>query len=103
MLDQFTTEQSCCIHEALELIEQKHFDLVVCDVIMPNGGAVDLLNTLQAQEKDLCKHFIFMTGGAINLELQSYLQQTSLPVLFKPFKRSELIEAIKSIHPKEQA
>ncbi|MBM74476.1 MAG: hypothetical protein CMK59_03675 [Proteobacteria bacterium] len=103
MLDQFNTQQSSSIGQALKLIEQTHFDLIVCDVIMPNGGAVDLLNALQNQKHHLAEHFIFMTGGAISLDLQSYLQQTSLPVLFKPFKRTELIEAINSIRTREIA
>ncbi len=81
--------------EALEMLTSDAFDLLVMDVLMPE---VDGIEVLRAIEKMPARPAVVaISGGGIlpaslALSLASALGASA--VLFKPFYRQELIEAI---------
>jgi two-component system, NtrC family, sensor kinase len=83
--------------EALELIDTDDIDAIVCDVNMPCGGANHLYAKLQHMHHPLTQRFVVITGGAVSLEMQAFIDQTKQPVIFKPFRATQLINAISQL------
>ena len=79
--------------EGLKCQDSGAFDLVICDLILPELGGIEAIRTLRARDPNL--PIVAISGGAKTLE---YLR-TSDPFggrayLTKPFKIAELIEAV---------
>ena len=53
--------------EALEWIRKgEDFDIVLCDIMMPELNGMDLLHRVREEAPDLESRFVFMTGGAFS-------------------------------------
>ncbi len=81
---------------ALEAIEEHRFDLVICDVMMPELTGLDVLARLRERGTSL-PAFVFMTGGATTPQLELALERTDVPVLYKPFSRAEVLELVDTL------
>ena len=80
--------------DALELLHTgSTFDAVVCDVVMPGLGGMQLHEELSRRWPDLAERIVFVSGGAITDETARFLAATTNPVLRKPCTVSELRNA----------
>jgi PAS domain S-box-containing protein len=61
------------------------FDLVLCDVMMPGWGGMDLYQRVVELGLPLAGRFVFVTGGAFTARARSFLASTSNALLQKPF------------------
>ena len=82
---------------ALERLQQTHYDLVLSDVRMPEGDGADFYRAAVAQQKELAKRFLFMTGDTANEDAWRVLQATRAPVLSKPFTPQALLHAVEQV------
>jgi signal transduction histidine kinase len=72
--------------EALErLREDRDFDVILCDLIMPQLTGMDLHDELHRMAPPLAERIVFMTGGTFTARAQEFLQRVANPVLEKPF------------------
>ena len=75
--------------DAVQVIEAKQgdFDLVFCDLMMPDLTGMDVFEWTKARHPHLESGFVFMTGGIFTPRAQAFLQQIkgSNPTLEKPF------------------
>lgn len=55
--------QACDGKEALELLQHRQFDIVICDVQMPRLNGTDLFNRIQSATPEAAANFIFCTGN----------------------------------------
>ena len=79
--------------EAQDLLaEDSQFDVIFCDVMMPEGNGADLLRWLQQQDPKLAARLVFITGGACAPWVEEFLDQVEAPVLHKPLDTAELLE-----------
>ncbi len=60
------------------------FDLVICDVMMPGGGAEAFAARLDAARPDLSRHLAYLTGGATTDGARAFLARDGRPILAKP-------------------
>ncbi len=60
----FQTIRASCSREALSLVQEHHFDLIVLDVAMPEMSGIELLRRLRQDEKTQNVPVIFFTGEA---------------------------------------
>jgi signal transduction histidine kinase len=82
--------------DAFALLEaDETFDVVLCDLLMPETGGRGVLERLQAEWPHLAPNVIFMTGGAFTPESREFLQQSPQSVLTKPFALDELRAAVR--------
>lgn len=73
--------------EALQLLEQGElFDVIFCDVMMPDVGGAELFETLKVRRPDLVERVVFITGGAFTREASDFLGSVPNAVLEKPFE-----------------
>jgi two-component system, cell cycle sensor histidine kinase and response regulator CckA len=85
--------------EALRLLETRHFDAVVCDLMMPDISGAELHRRTLTRDPDLARRFIFITGGPFSVEARNLVEATTNFCLTKPFGAGELIEAIRAVVP----
>jgi PAS domain S-box-containing protein len=77
--------------EALErLLGPVSYDLVLCDLMMPEMSGAELCRRLEAERPEAARRIVYMTGGAVTESLDSHLEETARPRLDKPFTPSEL-------------
>lgn len=77
--------------EALDLIRTgRRFDIILCDLMMPGRGARWLYNTVESEFPEALRSFCVMTGGAVEREDARFLNETSPPLLRKPFSSADV-------------
>ena len=94
MLSPYNTHVAKNIETAIKAVSKRDFDCLICDVIMPSGGAIDLYESLLSSGNKIAQNFIFMTGGIVDQKVQRYIDNLQLPVLCKPFGQKELHETV---------
>jgi PAS domain S-box-containing protein len=83
---------------ALELLEERAFDVVLCDLRMPHMSGDTLYKTAVARAPRLARRFVFMTGARFAPEAREFFEHVSCPVLEKPFSIHDALAAIERAH-----
>lgn len=84
--------------EALALIrEGRRFDVIISDLLLPELTGPQFFEALRDLDPEMCRHVLFMTGGAATEEARDFLARTPNGCLRKPFDREELTGAIQKI------
>lgn len=76
--------------------EDREFDVVLCDLQMPDMSGVELYQAVKQQWPDLAERFIFITGGAFSPEARRFLEDSAIACINKPFQLRELLELIEA-------
>lgn len=63
----------------------QHYDLVLCDLMMPDMMGGEFREALVKVRPELEPELIFITGGAFTPEMEQFLSETHCPYLLKPF------------------
>jgi len=82
---------------ALEKIQHQRYDLILSDLHMPQLNGVGLYLALSQRLDRLSERIIFVTGSTGSSELHSFLKETGLPVLRKPFALVELLRLVRQV------
>ena len=73
--------------EALRLLgTEPMFDVLLCDLMMPEMTGMDLYRKLLGERPDDARRMIFLTGGAFTDEARAFLDETPNLRLEKPFE-----------------
>ncbi|MFS8069887.1 MAG: ATP-binding protein, partial [Byssovorax sp.] len=77
--------------EALaRLVEDPDFDVILCDLMMPDLTGMDLFEEIKAIRPELEEKFVFMTGGALTGRVEEFFQRYPNRCIQKPFDLKEL-------------
>ena len=80
---------------ALAVLEQDSvFDLVICDLMMPGMDGTSVYQAVCERWPHLATRVLFATGGSVTQATQGFLTDHADRVLYKPFRRDELLAAI---------
>ncbi len=80
--------------QAVQLAKASHFDLILCDLIMPEMTGMQVFEALDRADAEVRKRFVFMTGATVTSEARAFADQCDAPVLEKPFSRAELLAVL---------
>jgi PAS domain S-box-containing protein len=80
--------------EALEVLARERFDVVLCDLMMPEMTGMELHQRLHALDPELAQRTVFLTGGAFAPEAEEFVRATRNVVLEKPFDEGGVAAAI---------
>ncbi len=83
--------------EALQRVSQESYDLVVCDMKMPQLDGEHFYQTLARANNPVRGRFLFVTGDVLAARTRDFLERNRLPHLAKPFRVEELTEKIRSL------
>ncbi len=61
------------------------FDVIVCDLMMPETTGMELHDQLVRTAPDLCAKMVFLTGGAFTQQARTFLRRVPNSRLEKPF------------------
>lgn len=77
-------------HQALERIRAHVYDLILCDLRMPEMDGPTFHRQVQAAHPELGGRFVFMTAHASSDEYAAFVRDVGVPLLSKPFPREDL-------------
>jgi signal transduction histidine kinase/CheY-like chemotaxis protein len=77
--------------DALELLRRgERFDVILCDVMMPNMTGVDFWRELERFAPEDTRRIVFLTGGAFATQARQFLDSVPNLHIDKPFVPDEL-------------
>ena len=78
-------------------LEAHAYDLILCDVRMPELDGPSLYRLVERQQPHLCPRFIFLTGDTLEPATQAFLEASGAPCLPKPFPIAEARRTIRRL------
>ncbi len=83
--------------EALEKIERGGYDVLVCDLKMPDMDGQQLFETIRTRWPRLAERVIFASGDTIHPDTRRFILESGRPCVDKPFKLESLVAAIAQV------
>lgn len=88
--------------EALEILRRdKGFDVILCDVMMPEVSGMDVYESVRLIDSMLLGRIVLMTGGAFTHRAGEFLASVDAPVLQKPFESGELHAIVSTVEQRQ--
>jgi DNA-binding response OmpR family regulator len=81
----------------LSLLHTQPFDLVLCDIRMPDMDGRTFYHHLRNDLPTMASRVVIMTGDISSMNTDTFLKESKLPVLRKPFTHVELLDAVSEI------
>ena len=97
--DGHTVETATNGQEALALLHERSFDLILCDLLMPALDGQTLYGLLQRQLPALCQRMIFLTGDTLSPESMLFVEQCGQPWIPKPCSIDEIRTTMAQVLP----
>ena len=90
--------------ELLDVLARgERFDVVLCDLMMPDINGVELYRRMEDVAPDQTPRVIFRTGGALSETASSFLARGTNPRVPKPFENRTLRELVRNVASGKQA
>jgi signal transduction histidine kinase len=88
--DDYEVETQKSARDALNaLLRGESYDLILCDLMMPDLSGMDLHTQLSRLCPDQAERMVFMTGGTFTERAQAFVERLSCGYLAKPFRTDE--------------
>lgn len=63
----------------------ERFDVILCDIMMPEMTGIEFATALEARVPEQARRIVFVTGGALHVDSQNFLERTEYIRIEKPF------------------
>jgi two-component system NtrC family sensor kinase len=83
--------------QALTMLEETSYDLIICDTRMPRLNGRDLYYRVKQLSEPLARRIVFVTGDATSDEPRAFFQQTGSRYLEKPFTRQDIVRMLRTM------
>ena len=80
--------------KALQKLDETAYDLVICDVLMPDILGTEIYESAAKKYPELSQRFIFVTGNVVDKDTRIFLERSGLPWLSKPFLPTDIKAAV---------
>jgi DNA-binding response OmpR family regulator len=80
--------------EALREVMEMDFDVIVCDMMMPEMPGDMFYLAVQKTKPAMARRFLFITGHGDNPKVDAFLKRNEGLVIYKPVKTDELVRMI---------
>ena len=77
--------------EGLALVEQGDFDVIFCDVMMPQRTGIDFYEQLDRDHPELSDRVVFISGEAFTERARDFLARVENTTLNKPFDAAAIL------------
>ena len=81
--------------EALALVRQNTYDVVICDLKMPRVDGMMLYRAIAAATPTLARRVIFVTGDVAGADAERFLEESGCRWLAKPFRLGDLLRSVR--------
>jgi len=75
----------------------ERFDLILCDLMMPEAGGIEVHAHLERIDPKLASRIVFMTGGAFTEEAKAFLARLNARPFPKPFSYDEVVQLVEGL------
>lgn len=79
------------------LLEGESFDLVLCDLGLPDLSGTEVYRAVVTARPDLAPSFVLITGGAVTVEARDFLEAHTGPLLHKPFTLAQVERLVQEL------
>jgi signal transduction histidine kinase/ActR/RegA family two-component response regulator len=93
----FQVETASGVREARRSASGTHFDAILCDVMMADGGGEAFFSWLQRERPGTASRLIFVTGGVTDEASRRFLDGLAQPVLYKPVDLITVERAVEEV------
>ncbi len=83
--------------EALRVLEQRRFDVIISDVRMPGMSGREFLERLRRDRPELVARVVFSTGDTFAPDTAALLKESGVPTVTKPFDFAMLERMIREV------
>ena len=83
--------------KALDLLGRREFQLIICDMRMPEISGPQLYQAVQTHYPKMIRRLVFSTGDSASAETAEFLRQTGAACLEKPFDLKELLGWVQNV------
>jgi PAS domain S-box-containing protein len=81
--------------DGIEILkDDSAFDLILCDLMMPEITGMDLFQWVVDTHPDLVEKFVFITGGVFTARARKFIARVKNVVMEKPFDSVELSKKV---------
>jgi CheY-like chemotaxis protein len=84
-------------HEGLVALETGAYDLILCDIRMPDLDGPGFYHELERRYPHLVSRVIFLTGDVLSPEVHTFFDQADCLRLVKPFQAQEVRRLIQQV------
>jgi signal transduction histidine kinase/sensor domain CHASE-containing protein/ActR/RegA family two-component response regulator len=81
-------------HVALARLRERSYDLILCDLRMPQLDGPGLYRLIAQEQPHLLPRFVFFTGDTLSPEAKTFLADSSAPYLVKPFRAAAVRQVV---------
>ena len=89
-----TVDCRSTIQDAHDALDESKYDIILCDLIMPNEDGRTLYHQLKANGTLDNYHFAFITGGGVDGPTQRFLEDAKVPVISQTLSDSAAQNAL---------
>lgn len=83
--------------EGLKHVMAGDFDVILCDLMMPNLPGDMFYLAVQRARPHLARRFVFMTGHRADPKWDAFARKVGALILWKPFQMQDLIDALHGV------
>jgi CheY-like chemotaxis protein len=83
--------------KALSLLRGGGFDVILCDVMMPEMTGMELHAEMLERDPTIARRIVFLSGGAFSPDAAEFLRTCSNRVLHKPFEAEMLRRVVAEV------
>jgi CheY-like chemotaxis protein len=76
--------------DGLDRVADAQFDIIFCDMMMPDFGGIEFYEALSRQMPELAVRVIFVTGGTFTQRAREFLENTANDYVSKPYDAQEV-------------
>jgi signal transduction histidine kinase/ActR/RegA family two-component response regulator len=93
----FDVQTASGVGDAQRSVTGAHFDAILCDVMMNDGGGEAFFAWLQRERPSCAERVIFVTGGVTDEGSRRFLDAQEQPVLYKPVDLVTVARAVDEV------
>jgi PAS domain S-box-containing protein len=81
-------------HQALDVLAEENFDVVLSDFRMPLMDGQEFYKRAIKLKPSMTRRFVFLTGDVVSEDTRDFLESTGNPHIAKPFQLNKVEEAV---------
>ena len=83
--------------KALEMLRDNRYDLILLDLRMPDMSGIELYERIGIISPSLQRKVICVTGDVVSSQNETFLHETGIPCVAKPFGINELMRQVRQV------
>jgi CheY-like chemotaxis protein len=83
--------------KALEMLSKIDYDLILLDLRMPDMNGIEFYDRIKAISPELQQRVVCVTGDVVSTRNKTFLHETGIPCVAKPFGVNELMRQVRHV------